>query len=75
MIVHNIVNFYIYIYYKGDDDIYQDAVIKSDYKSSLHDINKEDQGNSENKEGQKLSGTISIGKKNINLLWYSSHIR
>ena len=52
------------IYYKGDDDIYQDAVIKSDYKSSFHDINKEDQGRSKNKEGQKLSDTFSTRKKN-----------
>ena len=47
------------IYYEGDDDIYQDTVIKSDYESSLHKINKEDQRNNKNEEGQKLSGTIS----------------
>ena len=37
------------IYYEGDDDIYQNAVMKSNYKLSLHDFNKENQGNNKNK--------------------------
>ena len=53
--------------------IYQDAV-KTDYEPSLHDINKEDQENNKNKQGQKLSGTISMGRK-ILFLWYSSSTR
>ena len=54
------------IYYEGDDDIYQDAIKESDYESSLHDFNKENQGNNKNKQGQKLSGTFSTEKKNKN---------
>ena len=37
------------IFYEDDDDIYQHAV-KSDYKPSLHDINKEHQENGKNKQ-------------------------
>ena len=44
--------------------IYQDAIKESGYKSSSHDVNKEDQGNNENEQGQKLSGAFSTEKKN-----------
>ena len=52
------------IYYEDEDNIYQDDIIESSKESSFHDINKEDQWNSINEEGQKLSGTFSTRKKN-----------
>ena len=55
--------------------------MESNYESSLHCFNKEDQGNNKNKQGQKLSGTFSTEKKNKKFcgtshvkIWNSSYV-